>query len=205
MYFRKFKYERFLEFLKKLDNKLSVDWIIGINPTTRIDNMNDILTCIEKESKSTDVLNSSVFDVDKNDFATILDGSVYGRKYTRYLLLKVDMLSTSVDCKYIYPAMITIEHILPQNPYDDSQWKKDFTDEQREMWTDRIGNLTLLSRRKNASQGNLDYDKKVEKYFKKNIETFPSIIKLFQENKEWKLENLQKRQQDVVNLLMKNF
>lgn len=88
---------------------------------------------------------------------------------------------------------------------DDSQWKKDFTDEQREKWTDRIGNLTLLSRRKNASQGNLDYDKKVEKYFKKNIETFPSIIKLFQENKEWKLENLQKRQQDVVNLLMKNF
>lgn len=88
---------------------------------------------------------------------------------------------------------------------DNSQWKKDFTDEQREMWTDKIGNLTLLSRRKNASQGNLDYDKKFEKYFKKNIETFPSIIKLFQENKEWKLENLQKRQQVVVNLLMKNF
>lgn len=203
-YFRKFKYEGFLEFLKKLDNKLSVDWIIGINPTTRIANMNEILTCIEKESKSEDILNSAVFDVNKNDFASILDGSVYGRKYARYLLLKVDMLSSSVDCKYIYPAMITIEHILPQTPYDDSQWKKNFTDEQREIWTDKIGNLTLLSRRKNTSQGNLDYDKKVEKYFKKNIETFPSIIKLFQENKEWKLANLQKRQADVCKLLMDN-
>lgn len=203
-YFRKFKYEGFLEFLKKLDNKLSVDWIIGINSTTRIDNMNDILTCIEKEAKSEDVLGSSVFGVNKNDFATILDGSVYGRKYARYLLLKVDMLSSSVDCKYIYPAMITIEHILPQNPYDNSQWKKDFNDEQRELWTDKIGNLTLLSRRKNTSQGNLDYDKKVEKYFKKNIETFPSIIKLFQENKEWKMANLQKRHADVCKLLMDN-
>lgn len=204
MYFRKFKYEGFLNFLKKLDNKLSVDWIIGINPTTRIDNMNDILTCIEKESKSTDVLNSSVFDVNRNDFATTLEGSVYGRKYARYLLLKVDILSSSVDCKYICPAMITIEHILPQNPYDNSQWKKDFTDEEREAWTDKIGNLTLLSRRKNTSQGNLDYDKKVEKYFNKNIETFPSIIKLFQENKEWKMANLQKRQEDVCKLLLDN-
>lgn len=204
MYFRKFKYEGFIDFLKKLDNKLSVDWIVGINPTTRIDNMNDILICIEKESKSEAVLTSSVFNVSKNDFATILEGSVYGRKFARYLLLKVDMLSSSVDCKYIYPSMITIEHILPQNPYDNSQWKKDFSDEQREEWTDKIGNLTLLSRRKNTSQGNLDYKKKVEKYFKNNIETFPSIIKLFQENKEWKLANLQKRQQDVCKLLMNN-
>ena len=204
MYFRKFKYDNFLEFLKKLDNKLSIDWIIGINPTTRIDNMNDILTCIEKESKTEDVLQSSVFDVNKSDFATVIDGNVYGRKYARYLLLKVDMLSNSIDSPYIYPSMITIEHILPQNPSNDSQWKKDFTDEEREIWTDKIGNLTLLSRRKNTSQGNLDYSKKVEKYFKKNIETFPSIIKLFQENTEWKMANLQKRQQDVIQLLIKN-
>lgn len=204
MFFKKFKYENFLEFLKKLDNKLSIDWIIGINPTTRIDNMNAILTSIEKESKTEDVLKSSTFDVNKTDFATIIDGNIYGRKYARYLLLKVDMLSNSVDSPYIYPSMITIEHILPQNPSDNSQWKKDFSDDQREEWTDKIGNLTLLSRRKNTSQGNLDYEKKVEKYFKKNIETFPSIIKLFQENKEWKLANLQKRQQDVINLLLNN-
>lgn len=204
MFFKKFKYENFLEFLKKLDNKLSIDWIIGINPTTRIDNMNAILTSIEKESKTEDVLKSSTFDVNKTDFATIIDGNIYGRKYARYLLLKVDMLSNSVDSPYIYPSMITIEHILPQNPSDNSQWKKDFSDDQREEWTDKIGNLTLLSRRKNTSQGNLDYEKKVEKYFKKNIETFPSIIKLFQENKEWKLANLQKRQQNVINLLLNN-
>jgi uncharacterized protein with ParB-like and HNH nuclease domain len=204
MYFKKFKYENFLEFLKKLDNKLSIDWIIGINPTTRIDNMNAILACIEKESKADDVLKSSTFDLNKTDFTTIIDGNIYGRKYARYLLLKVDMLSNSVDSPYIYPSMITIEHILPQNPSDNSQWKKDFSDEQREEWTDKIGNLTLLSRRKNTSQGNLDYEKKVEKYFKNNIETFPSIIKLFQENKEWKLANLQKRQQDVCKLLMDN-
>jgi len=204
MYFNKFKYEGFLDFLKKLDNKLSIDWINGISPTTRIDNMNDILSCIEENSKLDEILKSKVFDVNKNDFENILNGTIYGRKFARYILLKVDMLSSSTDCKYIYPSMITIEHILPQNPLDSSQWKKDFSDEERELWTDKIGNLTLLSRRKNTSQGNLDFNKKVEKYFKKNIETFPSIIKLFQENKDWKISNLQNRQEKVVELLLDN-
>lgn len=204
MYFNKFKYEGFLDFLKKLDNKLSIDWINGISPTTRIDNMNDILSCIEENSKLDEILKSKVFNVNKNDFENILNGTIYGRKFARYILLKVDMLSSSTDCKYIYPSMITIEHILPQNPLDSSQWKKDFSDEERELWTDKIGNLTLLSRRKNTSQGNLDFNKKVEKYFKKNIETFPSIIKLFQENKEWKISNLQNRQEKVVELLLDN-
>lgn len=202
MYFKKFKYEGFLDFLKKLDNKLSVDWIVGINPSTRIDNMNDILMCIEDKSTYQEVLDSDVFNVSKKDFEAILNGTIYGRKYARYLLMKVDMLSCSSDWKYTLPSTISIEHILPQTPTDDSQWKKDFTDEEREEWTDKIGNLTLISRRKNSSQGNLDFDKKVAKYFKKNIETFPSIIKLFQDNKEWKLNNLKNRQQTVIQLLM---
>lgn len=204
MYYKKFKYEGLLDFLKKLDNKLSVDWIIGINPSTRIDNMNDILMIIEEKTDYQDVLSSEVFNVSTKDFELILSGTIYGRKYARYLLMKVDMLSCSSDWKYTLPSTISIEHILPQTPTNDSQWKKDFTDEEREEWTDKIGNLTLISRRKNAGQGNLDFSKKVEKYFKKNIETFPSIIKLFQDNKEWKLANLKKRQDDVIKLLINN-
>jgi len=29
-------------------------------------------------------------------------------------------------------------------------WKKDFTDKEREEWTHKIGNLVLISRRKNS-------------------------------------------------------
>lgn len=202
MYFKKFKYEGFLDFLKKLDNKLAVDWIIGIVPSTRIDNMNDILKCIEENGNYKTVLDSNVFAVDKNSFENIINGTIYGRKYARYILMKVDILSGSSDCKYNLPATISIEHILPQNPTNDSQWKKDFTDEQREEWTDKIANLTLISRKKNASQGNLDYTNKCQKYFAKNIQTFPSMIKLFQDNKEWKLDNLNRRQEAVVKLLV---
>lgn len=204
MYFKKFKYEGFFDFLKKLDNKLSADWIIGIVPSMRIANMNEIQKCIDEKQNCQDILNSNVFDIDKASFKAVINGNIYGRKYARYLLIKTDVLMNSPNTPYNPPETISIEHILPQNPTKNSQWKKDFTDEQREEWTDKIGNLTLISRRKNSSQGNLDYKQKYEKYFKKNIETFPSMTKLFQENKEWKIDNLKKRQENVINLLLGN-
>ena len=74
------------------------------------------------------------------------------------------------------PATISIEHILPQNPSAGSGWMNDFTEEERYEWTDKIGNLALISRRKNTSQGNLDFADKMQKYFEKNIEVFPNSI-----------------------------
>lgn len=41
------------------------------------------------------------------------------------------------------------------------------TDAERAEWTDKDGNLVLISRRKNTSQGNLDFEKKKTKYFRK--------------------------------------
>ena len=61
--------------------------------------------------------------------------------------------------------MITVEHVLPQNPKDDSVWKQDFTDDQRLQWTHRLGNLVLLNRAKNSEAQNYDFAKKKAKYF----------------------------------------
>ena len=201
MYFKKYKYDNFFNFLKKLDNKLSCDWIIGLVPSMRIDNMNKILVCIEKSNSTKDILQSDVFSINRNDFRAIISENIYGRKYARYLLLKIDLLMTDKDTQSKTSSIISIEHILPQTPSDNSQWKKDFTDEQRETWTDRIGNLALISRRKNSSQGRLDYTDKCKKYFEKNIGAFPSMIKVFKENSEWKLNNIKKRQIEIISLL----
>ncbi len=204
MYFKKFKYTNFLNFLRKVDSKLSCDWIIGLVPSMRIDNMNKILLCIEKTDDTEAILKSDVFAINKNDFHNIISENIYGRKYARYLLLKIDLLMTDIDKQSVSSSIISIEHILPQNPDDSSQWKKDFSDEERDEWTDKIGNLALISRRKNSSQGRLDYTEKCKKYFEKNISTFPSMLKVFQENKEWKLDNLKKRQEQIIELLMKD-
>lgn len=205
MYFKKFGYKGFGEFLKKLDNKLSCDWITGLIASMRIDNMNQILVCIENTQDYCNVLSSGVFNVNINDFKNVISDNIYGRRYARYLLLKIDLLNESTSEKYDLPETISIEHILPQNPNNASQWRADFSDEEREEWTDKIGNLVLISKRKNTAQGNRDFAAKKDKYFKSNIERFPSMLKLFNENTEWKLANVQKRQNEVVEKLLRYY
>ena len=97
---------------------------------------------------------------------------------------------------------MSVEHILPQNPSSQSQWVNDFTEEQRESWTDRIGNLLLISRRKNSSLGRMDFSNKKNKYFKNNVETFPNSVRVMQTD-EWNLATLSKNYQEVVNMLCK--
>ena len=99
-------------------------------------------------------------------------------------------------------AIASIEHILPRNPSADSQWVKDFSAAEREEWTNKLGNLVLISRRKNTTQGNRDYVEKKEKYFEKNIEMFPNSIRIYQNYPEWKLSDLKKNHSDVVTELL---
>jgi uncharacterized protein DUF1524 len=46
------------------------------------------------------------------------------------------------------------------------------------------GNLVLISRRKNVAQGRLDYAEKKQKYFEKNVETFPNSLRVLK-NTDW--------------------
>ncbi|WP_120824904.1 DUF262 domain-containing protein [Helicobacter pylori] len=57
-----------------------------------------------------------------------------------------------------------IEHILPQQPGSSSQWMKDFSEEERGLYTHSLANLTLLGGTKNAQASNLDFKEKKEIY-----------------------------------------
>ncbi|MDD2639901.1 MAG: HNH endonuclease family protein [Arcobacteraceae bacterium] len=200
-FYDKFKKDRLFEFLKKLDNKFSYDWIIQFTPTTRIENMAKIISQIDAVETIDDLFASDVFDVDENNLINILGEDIYGRRFARYVLYKLDYLYSSKDDKMNIPKTISVEHILPQNPKDGSQWKKDFTDIQIEDNKHKIGNLVLISRSKNSSQGNLDYDKKKEKYFQKNIDLFRNSLRILTLNDTWTLEKLQENQKNVIEKL----
>ena len=95
---------------------------------------------------------------------------------------------------------MSVEHVLPQNPKSDSQWCQDFNEEERETWTNRVGNLVLISRRKNSSQGRSDFNDKIEKYFKSNVEIFPNSLNVMRK-KKWDLSALQSHHKEVVDKL----
>ena len=201
-YYRKYRRRGFVAFLKALDRKLSADWITAATPTVRMENVNAILREIEASQDSAALLQSKTFTINKSDFERVINGDIYGRSFAKYLLLKLDLIYRGSSTPMIPQAIASIEHILPRNPSADSQWVKDFSAAEREEWTNKLGNLVLISRRKNTSQGNRDYVEKKEKYFEKNIEIFPNSIRIYQNYPEWKLSDLKKNHSDVVTELL---
>lgn len=188
-YFDRFKHDRLLDFLVLLDNKFSSDWIAQYTPTERIENMNEVIRVIEAASTSNDVLQNKCFNVDGAGVIRAVDGPVYGRRFTRYLLIKLDFLYHDHAHRMAFESL-SVEHVLPQKPSTDSQWRADFSDEQRKDLTNRIGNLVLITTKKNTSQGNADYDIKRTKYFAKKINTCPNSLRVLQSAKWTPLELL---------------
>lgn len=189
-YYDKFGGGAIFRFLTLLDNKFSADWIVQLTPTVRIESMNDIIKEIDAQEDYVNVLTSRTLMFDANALFTELNGKIYGRRFARYVLLKLDYLyqdhSHKMNCE-----TISVEHILPQKPTEGSQWCTDFTEQQRDDLTDILGNLVLISRRKNASQGRLDYKDKKEKYFKERINTCPNSLRVLNQNDKWDSEALE--------------
>lgn len=203
-YFDRFRYKRLLDFLIQLDNQLSSDWIAQYTPTARIEQMNDLINVIESAENPDGVfVIKEGFKFDEDGFNRAIEGAVYGRRFTRYLLLKLDYLyadhSNRMSLEYL-----SVEHILPQNPKTDSQWCNDFTDEERNEWTHRLGNLVLISTRKNTAQGNRDYADKKSRYFDKRVSTCPNSLRVLQ-NTQWTPEELKANHDTVLNKLRKSY
>lgn len=205
-FYNKFGTNSLLEFTEKLDNKFSYDWIVGYTPTTRIENMTNIIKVIDETNQSdiNKVLNGETFKINVPNLISTLSEDIYGRRFARYILYKLDYFYGNTD-KINVPKIISVEHILPQNPKSESQWVTDFSEEERLSLTNKIGNLVLISRRKNSSQGRLDYDKKQEKYFKNNIELFRNSVRIFQNQREWKPINLKDNNSIVLDRIEKHY
>jgi uncharacterized protein with ParB-like and HNH nuclease domain len=202
-YFDQFGYTGLLEFLVKLDNKFSADWIVQLTPTQRIENMSQIIRVVETAKASESVLSDACFEIDTKSLIEGVNGAVYGRRFTRYLLLKLDYIFNDHAHRMAFETL-SVEHILPQNPEASSQWCGDFTDEQRKNWTHRLGNLVLITRTKNASQGRLDYANKKSRYFEGAITTCPNSLRVLQ-NETWTVPQLEANHKVVIKGLGKRY
>ncbi|OOC19222.1 hypothetical protein BV499_01155 [Helicobacter pylori] len=107
-----------------------------------------------------------------------------------------------------------VEHILPQNPDPSSQWVKDFSEEERELYTHSLANLTLLGGTKNAQASNLDFKEKKEIYMGHavklgkdkrgrekpfNVMTcYKMTIDIAHKYTEWTPKSLEKRKEELI-------
>jgi hypothetical protein len=98
----------------------------------------------------------------------VLSGQVYDMLSARArsaLLLRLDGLLSGGGASYDFET-ITVEHVLPQNPREGSQWMKWFADAgSRAAVVHTLGNLALLTRKKNSAASNYEFERKKEAYF----------------------------------------
>ena len=203
-YYEKFNTQGLVKFLKLLDNKFMGDWINKETPTKRLENMNKILKAIEIGENYNDILNNkNLFSFDINNFKNIINGNIFGERYCKYLLLKIEYLSLDSEVAYIGNYKnISIEHVLPQNPKEDSEWRAKFSNEDREEWTNKLGNLILLTKRKNSKLSNLEFKDKKKKYIADKMLLFPSVFEVYSNGEDWNIDILKTRQNRIVNLLI---
>ncbi len=139
---------------------------------------------------------------EKEEIVRTLDGPIYTLpRVPKPLLLRLDGLLADAGALYDYP-IISIEHVLPQNPRERSQWLRWFPEEEeRSSWTHRLANMVLLSRRKNGSASNLEFEDKKATYFLQGaVAPFALTIQVVNQN-EWTPSVLERRQRMLVAAL----
>ncbi len=105
-----------------------------------------------------------------------------------------------------------IEHILPQKPEPSSQWVKDFSEEERGLYTHSLANLTLLGGTKNAQASNLDFKDKKKIYMGEEIRLnnkktfrvmtcYKMTIDIAHHYTEWMPKSLETRKEELIQII----
>ena len=138
------------------------------------------------------------------DVRTKLAGPIYETLTARarsIILLRLDDLMSGGGATYDYPT-VTVEHVLPQNPESSSNWIKWFPEEvERKSIVHCIGNLALLTRKKNSAASNYDFERKKSAYFSVGgVSPFPLTTQVLQ-HQEWTSAIVKARQSALLSRL----
>lgn len=203
-----------LSFLQNLEKKTIIEWMANFSRSERLTSYIRILKLIESVEDSNDVIGNMLtylppdtqlrgkrvnFEdntelekiindtLDRSDF-----GVLKGGRLAKYLLLKLEIEHWDLNTGVPPFENVTIEHILPRNPDLKSEWARIFDENARREWTEKFGNLVLLSGPRNSAASNYDFKKKLEEYFKKKWTPF-SLTQKLKDYETWNLATLQER------------
>jgi len=217
-----------ISFLIKIDNLLSMGWLIGRRQSqTRIflilrkmDQYSELVKsgeaslsqaaedflrdpCLSYDYFDEEV--SSEKPINLNEFYEVLHSSRWGSfagtrvNKTRYLLLKLDLLMGNLGTVIQYNKdSSSIEHLMPQN-IAGTEW--DIAEDEHKEWVHRLGNLALIDRNKNASLSNKLFKEKKEKYHGA-IETRANTNFILIENQDWSIEAIKRNHERSISVLM---
>lgn len=214
------------------------DWVAGQTKSTREQTCCNIINAL-KEKQSVERIASVVkkYLNDKNITQRFKENLQDSNLYTKFyfagksgkknswvkpvLILVEYFMSDDANPAYIkMDDDLHVERILPQDPDPSSQWVKDFSEEERELYTHSLANLTLLGGKKNtkalkealSQASNLGFKEKKEIYMGKTItldnkKTF-KVMTCYDMTKsdvcrytEWTPKSLETRKEELIKII----
>ncbi len=184
----------------------------------------------KKEKKIDDIISIVKQYLDKNKITQnfreeLKDDHLYEKhkkasknSWLRPILILVEyFISDDSRPKRIEKNDLHVEHILPQNPDPSSQWVKDFSEEERELYTHSLANLTLLGGKKNTQASNKDFKEKKEIYMGNAVKLgknkrgrektfkvmtcYKMTIGIAHHYTEWTPKSLEKRKEELIGII----
>ncbi|GAA7732849.1 DUF262 domain-containing protein [Helicobacter pylori] len=220
-----------IETLKELLVKFYYqDWVAEKTKSTRSQTCCNIINAL-KEKKNIDDIISIVKEylneknITQHFKENLQDSNLYTKFYfannktpkknswVKPILILVEyFMSDDPRPKRIEKGDFHVEHILPQNPDLSSQWVKDFSEEERELYTHSLANLTLLGGEKNTKASNLDFKDKKKIYMGEEIRLskkrpfkvmtcYKMTIDIAHNHTEWTPKSLEKREKELIEII----
>ncbi|GAA9087978.1 hypothetical protein HpHA15_01930 [Helicobacter pylori] len=214
-----------IEALKELLVKFYYqDWVAGKTRSTRSQTSCNIIKALKEKKNIDDIIsiarkNLGEYSVTQHFKEKLRDSLVYKKQPTKdpwlkpILILVEYFMSDDDRPKCIQmDKNLQVEHILPQKPTLSSQWAKDFSEEERELYTHSLANLTLLGGTKNTKASNLDFKDKKKIYMGEEISLskkktfrvmtcYKMTIDIAHHYTEWTPKSLEKRKEELIKII----
>lgn len=195
-------------FFDRLERLASCMLIMSKDVNYRIRRYSQVLKEIEEHkghSLSDPLRAIELTQEEKDGVRAVLSGDIYLMLSRRrnYIILRLDSMLS--DGAAIYNTSIfTIEHVLPQNVVDHSEWSEWWPDETlRQQWLHKLGNLVPLARKTNSAARNFDFNEKKDKYFKSpnNVSSYVLTTEVLN-TPTWKPSDVEKRQNHLLDVFI---
>ncbi|GAA8253938.1 hypothetical protein HpNP104_14620 [Helicobacter pylori] len=213
-----------IEALKELLVKFYYQhWVAGKAKTQREQTCCNIINALKEKKNIDDIIsiarkNLGEYSVTQHFKERLRDSHVYKKQPTKdpwlkpILILVEYFMSDDPRPKRIEKNDFHVEHILPQKPNLSSQWAKDFSEEERELHTHSLANLTLLGGKKNSQASNLDFKDKKKIYMGEEIRLSKKrpfkVMTCYDTTKyiahhytEWTPKSLEKRKEELIKII----
>lgn len=200
------KFKDFDGLCKELRKMFYAYWIAGYT-TSKIKQLSFNIIGMLKKNKSLADIKKEIDDKMAADdvikwMSDNLYDDAYGKSWAKPLLTLIEYEQTDKS-KITYIEMdrkLHADHILPEKWDTIGYWKSHWTKEQASLWGNKIGNLTLLSGKKNIAASNDSFPKKKSIYKGKGLDGTTAFVtsQMIMQKAEWEEQQVKDRHQWLI-------